>query len=99
MACPPLLGWSRYKKVQQQFYCMLDFAGHDFNTRSYTTFLLLCGYFLPVLAITLSYATIFILVRRSDGYSARTGTNEDESLHSANLSRLKVQYHLPTCQI
>ncbi|VDM26538.1 unnamed protein product [Toxocara canis] len=57
---PPLLGWSRYRLVEENiFYCGFDCVTDDFESRSYLVYLFVNAYAIPCIAITTCYTLIY----------------------------------------
>uniref|UniRef100_A0A914W8Z3 G-protein coupled receptors family 1 profile domain-containing protein n=1 Tax=Plectus sambesii TaxID=2011161 RepID=A0A914W8Z3_9BILA len=59
LSSPPLYGWSRFSKVNEQFFCTFDYTQRDIGTRSYLFFVLVAGYLMPIA----SYSIDAVLLR------------------------------------
>uniref|UniRef100_A0A914W9L3 G-protein coupled receptors family 1 profile domain-containing protein n=1 Tax=Plectus sambesii TaxID=2011161 RepID=A0A914W9L3_9BILA len=81
LSSPPLYGWSRFSKVNEQFFCTFDYTQRDIGTRSYLFFVLVAGYLMPIAVISFSYIIIYTIVRRSD-FSNLRSTNTESTTSS-----------------
>ena len=63
-SCFPLMGWSEYTFEGVGLYCSISWDSSSASDNSYSFFLLIVFFLLPVAAILFSYVKIFFIVRQ-----------------------------------
>lgn len=80
-AVSPLLGWSRYILEKNMVSCAFDYLAIHWKSRSYALVMIIWGFFLPVIAMTICYSLLSCLVCRH-----RRDINRQLKAHTITLT-------------
>lgn len=86
----PLLGWSRYDVEGIGLHCSIMWSETSLNYASYSSFLLVVFFTVPLSMIIYFYAKVYLVVRRLSCEAKALWGNEDMATRQSYIAQVKV---------